>query len=88
MKKVELEVAMLRSGIRIQELSEKICMNRTTFYRKVATGKFERSEIMRIRDVLNLSDEDMLRIFFDSDGFGNATGEEENEPATETEKEV
>jgi hypothetical protein len=39
-------------------------MNRTTFYRKVATGKFERSEIMRIRDVLNLSDEDMLRIFF------------------------
>lgn len=79
MNKVELEVAILRSGIRIPELAEKICMNKTTFYRKVSTGKFERSEIMRIRDVLSLSDEDLLRIFFDSDGYGNATaGEQQN----------
>ena len=73
MNKLELEIAIKRHGTTISKLSESIGMNRVTFYRKLTTGKFERSEIVRIRDELSLSEADMLRIFFDSDSCGNAT---------------
>lgn len=73
MDKLELEIAMLRHGIRIPALAEKIGMNKATFYQKLKTGKFERSEIIKIRDELGLSDEDMLRIFFADRCCENAT---------------
>ncbi len=73
MNKIELEVMLLRKGMSISELSEKIGMNRTTFYRKLTSGKFDRSEIIAIRDALGLTDADMLRIFFNDESCENAT---------------
>lgn len=76
MNKVELEVVLLRNGMSITELSEKIGCNRTTMYRKLTSGKFERSEIIKIRDILGLTDADMIRIFFNDESCVNATKEE------------
>lgn len=73
MNKIELEVALIRRGIRIPELAAQIGMDKSTFYRKLTTGKFERTEIIKIREALHLNDEDMLRIFFAEEGCGNAT---------------
>lgn len=73
MNKIELEVMLLRKGMSISELSEKIGMNRTTFYRKLTSGKFDRSEIIAIRDALGLTDADILRIFFNDESCENAT---------------
>lgn len=72
MNKVELEVMLLRNGMSVAELSEKIGCNRTTMYRKLTSGKFERSEIIKIRDILGLTDADMIRIFFNDERKDNA----------------
>lgn len=64
MNKVELEVIMLRKNISAAELAQKIGMDKSTLYRKLASGKFERSEIIKIRDELELDDADTIRIFF------------------------
>lgn len=76
MNKTELEVVLLRKSMSALELSEKIGINRVTLYRKLNNGKFERAEIVKIRDALGLSDDDMLRIFFSTDGCGDATDKE------------
>lgn len=76
MNKIELEVVLLRNGMSVAKLSEKIGCNRTTMYRKLASGKFERSEIIKIRDILRLTDADMIRIFFNDESCVNATKEE------------
>ena len=81
MNKVELEVALIRKGTSIAELSDKIGINRTTMYRKLSTGKFDRSEIVKIRDELGLTDADMLRIFFNDESCENSTERKENEDA-------
>lgn len=77
MNKKELEIAMLRSDIKIAKLAEILGINKTTLYRKLKTGKFERSEIMKIREALNLTDADTIRIFFDDDSCVNATNGKE-----------
>lgn len=77
MNKTELEVVMLRKGIKTAKLAEILGINRTTLYRKLTTGKFERSEIMKIREVLDLTDEDTIRIFFDDESCVNATNGKE-----------
>lgn len=76
MNKTELEVSMLRKGVSAAILAEKIGINRVTLYRKMVTGKFERSEIIKIRDVLELTEAEMLRIFFSDDSCVNATSGE------------
>ena len=73
MNRTELEVVLLRKHIPVAELAEKIGMNRVTLYRKMTTGKFEREEIVKIRDTLGLNDADMLRIFFSDESCENAT---------------
>lgn len=73
MDKIELEVVLLRKGVNVAKLSESIGMNRATFYRKLTSGKFERSEIIKIRDTLGLTDAELLRIFFSDSSCGNVT---------------
>lgn len=77
MNKIELEVAILRKQMSLTELAEKIGVNRVTLYRKIASGKFERGEIQKIRDTLGLSDADVIRIFFEADSCENATEQED-----------
>lgn len=78
MNKIELAVAMVRRGVSITKLADIIGIDRTTLHRKLQTGKFERSEIIKIRDTLQLEDADMLRIFFDDADCVNATKSEED----------
>lgn len=78
MNKIELEVAVLRNQISLAALAEKIGMNKTTLYRKLESGKFDREEIVKIREQLNMTDADILRIFFDDNGCVNATSKEED----------
>ena len=73
MDKVELEVAVVRKGTSIPRLAEALGMNKTTFYRKLESGKFDRGEIEGIRDALGLTNDDLLRIFFGGESCGNAT---------------
>ena len=73
MNRTELEVVLLRKHMPVATLAEKIGMNRVTLYRKMTTGKFEREEIVKIRDTLGLNDADMLRIFFRDESCENAT---------------
>ena len=77
MNKIELEIAILRKQMNLTQLAKEIGVNRVTLYRKIASGKFERGEIQRIRDTLGLSDADVIRIFFEDDGCVNATEQEE-----------
>ena len=84
MNKIELEVMLLRNDMSVAQLSEKIGCNRKTMYRKLASGKFERSEIIKIREVLGLTDADMLRIFFSDDSCENATRKEDASERIET----
>ena len=77
MNKTELEVVMLRRGIKTAKLAEILGINKTTLYRKLTSGKFERSEIMKIREALDLTDADTIRIFFDDEGCVNATNGKE-----------
>lgn len=76
MSKTELEVAMIRKGVTVAVLADAIGVDRSTLYRKMANGKFERSEIIAIRDMLELTDADMIRIFFDDSSCVNATNKE------------
>lgn len=85
MNKIELEVAMLRAGISVAKLSEITGMNKTTIYRKLENGKFDRAEIILIRDALRLTDADMLRIFFAGEGCENATQQEGEKESERTE---
>lgn len=89
MDKIELEVAMLRAGVSVAKLADITGMNKTTIYRKLDNGKFDRSEIMQIRDALGLTDADLLRIFFSGGGCENSTpqnteGDVERSERTET----
>ena len=77
MNKIELEVLILRKGTSIAALAEIIGIDKTTMYRKLANGKFERSEIMKIRDALCMTDADVIRIFFSDEGCENATERKE-----------
>lgn len=76
MNKIELEVAVLRNKISLAALAEKIGINKTTLYRKLESGKFDREEIVKIKEQLNLTDADILRIFFDDRSCVNATNKE------------
>ena len=53
-----------KSGLKVNFLIEKLGINRTTYYRKIENDfNFSRSELMTIKEVLRLSDEDFLKLF-------------------------
>lgn len=53
------------NGLTLSKVSELIGINETTMQRKIKkNGSFTRDEIGHLGSVLNLSDEDLLDIFF------------------------
>lgn len=53
-----------QSGLKVNFLIDKLGINRTTYYRKIENDfNFSRSELMTIKEVLRLSDEDFLKLF-------------------------
>lgn len=65
MNELELRAEIIRAGLSIPEISKEVGLNKKTFYEKL-TGKteFKASEIRKIANILNLSDEQMISIFF------------------------
>ena len=63
MNGVELRIEMLKKNIGVKALCKKIDMKPATFYRKLRAGTFDQGNIASIRDALDLSMEDIKRIF-------------------------
>lgn len=61
----EFRAEMVRQGMTVNDVSEKIGIDRASMYRKMnGTSDFMRNEIEKIINVLHLSGDDVLRIFF------------------------
>lgn len=65
MNKTEFQVALVRADMSLSELAEKIGMTRQNLSNKMLGKRdFKLSEIQKIADVLNLSEEGIGLIFF------------------------
>ena len=64
-QKNELKAEIIRKGYSIAEVAKAVGIDVASLHRKMS-GKsdFYRSEIQKIREILNLSEQDLLRIFF------------------------
>lgn len=61
-----LKAEIARNGLTIPTLAEKVGMNKKTLYGKIkGVSSFNLNEVSKIVDALNLTDEEMLEIFFD-----------------------
>lgn len=62
---IALEAKTKEAGLTNEEVAKKLCINQTTYYRKKrGFSDFYREEIKILADLLNLSSEDVNRIFF------------------------
>lgn len=65
MDSTELKVEILRKGYTITSFVKAIGMGKKTFYAKLdGKSTFSQTEIVAIRNLLDLSDERLLDIFF------------------------
>ena len=63
-KSIILDYFINKSGLKINFLIDKLCINRTTYYRKIKNDfNFSHSELMTIKEVLHLTDEYFLKLF-------------------------
>lgn len=60
----KLKGAIVENGTTQETVAEAIGMNRSTFYRKMKSGKFTIGEAKRIANEVPLSDELAIEIFF------------------------
>ncbi len=65
MNKKELEIAIIRSGLSKNDVIEKTGISRKAFYARLkGSVQFKQNEIAKLKEVLNLSDDDIISIFF------------------------
>lgn len=65
MQILELKAVMAKKEISIPKLAEMLGINKKTMYSRFSkTTDFSQSEISRIAKILELSDNDILNIFF------------------------
>lgn len=63
-KGIILNNFVAKSGLKVNFLIDKLCINRTTYYRKIENDfNFSCSELMTIKEVLHLTDKDFLKLF-------------------------
>lgn len=63
-----LKARMLEQGITPDELASKLGLNTATFYRKLnGTSDFYRTEMLKMKSILSLSNTDMRAIFLEED---------------------
>lgn len=61
----ELKAQMIRKGFKVESLAEKIGISKSAFYRKLnGSSEFDREEISKISELLNLEPKDVYKIFF------------------------
>ena len=59
-----LRSKVVYQGITLGELASELEINQSTLTRKLKDGSFNRVEISKIAEVLHLSDDDVIDIFF------------------------
>lgn len=59
-----LKGKIIEKGMTTTILANKLGIDRATLYRHMNNGRFSLKEIVGIRELLNLSDEESSRIFF------------------------
>lgn len=65
---IELERVIKESGMKRSAIADKIKVNRCTFYLKVSGKReFSQKELMALKEVLNLDNDEFIRIFFNHD---------------------
>ena len=64
----KLKAKMIEQGYNVSKLSKGIGIDNTTFYRKVSKNTFSLKEVDSITEILNLSKEDAIEIFFTNVG--------------------
>ncbi|MDA3732346.1 helix-turn-helix transcriptional regulator [Niameybacter massiliensis] len=61
----ELRAQMVRKGFKVERLAEKMGISRSALYRKIhGSSEFNREEIFKISNLLELQPEDVYNIFF------------------------
>lgn len=77
----KLKEAITRKGTSNEELSKKIGINSSTFYRKLKSSEksFSVEEVIKIADALKLTKSEAVDIFFD----GKLAETQENEKQTD-----
>lgn len=64
----ELRVELVRKNISIPELAEKIGIGKKSLYQRFKKEtQFKQNEILRIKELLHLSNERVMEIFFNPD---------------------
>lgn len=64
--KANLKAKLAQKEMNVETLATLIDRDRNTLYRKINSGIFTTEEVERIREVLELSDQDVVSIFFAS----------------------
>lgn len=64
----KLRAKIVENNLNIEQLSKKIGIDKTTFYRKIARNTFTINEVDRIAKALNMSVQDVSDIFFAAQG--------------------
>jgi DNA-binding Xre family transcriptional regulator len=63
--RIELKVAMVRKDYKQKTLAKEIGLSHATFIKKMhGKAPFKDSDILKIKDALDLSSRDLIRIFF------------------------
>lgn len=60
----ELKIASIRNDVSYEELASKIGISKSSFYKCLQKSNFKLSEIYKIAEILNLTSEDIKKIFF------------------------
>ena len=60
----KLQAQMVLRGMNVEKLSSQLNLNVSTVYRKLDSGEFSRSEITEISDILEMTSEDIINVFF------------------------
>jgi predicted DNA-binding protein (UPF0251 family) len=60
----KLKGKIVENGLNVDEVASQIKMDRSTFYRKMRNAGFTIQEAVKIKDALNLTDNEANTIFF------------------------
>lgn len=63
----EFKVAQIRAGLTNEEVAKNLGINVVTFYRKInGESEFTLSELVKLKGIFGLSNDDVDRIFFNA----------------------
>lgn len=61
----EFKAEIIRRGMSIPKLAEKTGISKKRIYSKIKRGNFNQIEILQIKKVLNLTNDELICIFFE-----------------------